>query len=945
MKKVLFVLGLALCSTFAMAQTNKVADKLCVNPAPATQKLVVTDNHPIDYKASIFTKDDDVTLAFYTFGPTDSIIIDVVRTGDRIDNAPVLSAAAHNRTQAHLKWHRIADSAATHTTQFTSDYAELLRYMPLANMNAYMGVRNDIETDNGFMILSISEDGDAVSAYGINTYFQLAPVALPANMVVADITWRQYYRKYYDVCYIDYWKGNSWISYEINVTGIDVSVGGTGPSYSVATLPSTALDQDSLKFRFRLQADGGNYYGYGWLIDDVKVIVPNSTPDRWSFNSDGYINGFYGTLPKDFQIPISYEVFARNTSVNTLVGNSLSIQHRVSTDNTWSEWSEVFSVDQQDTMQAGNPLTDNLFEINESGFMYAGGGFNEYRGYHAFPEYYQYYGTSDQVLENAGYQRRSLPTETVGKHQFSIIANNESGDLSDTLDIMTYTVSGNMGVDSTVGRTVPGYRWGNDNGIVPGWREFGYGFTSDNPNTDYNDAGYATSDCEHQYEPLYEVLTRYNTPSVIPTDDNGEPWVIRGIEYVTSTKLTAPRVEGATIIPQIYRYQLTSDTSGAFYNYIGYTGLTGSEIYEIGGNSAPQDEEDLFGYNTLASCKYYCYNILFPEQPALEPNVSFLLGYDNNGGGDFAVAATSGSYQINDSTSTAYRNSPALADYARQLSPLDKVYDAYCYDPIQGARSDTSRHTLSGWNIEVYPMIRLIVGPKMEIPHYDVYLNCGETEGNFWIYNYSENMNGCGMHDTVAEGSSRIYYVIPGVEDEMEFQDEATSYYYIDPSSDFAFNTVIDQILVDGTPIDLTDENLVTPIEYNFYWYEHTPADAEPWAPAIERTYYALSMRNIGEDHVITAVTHTEVLGINNTEDYINLTLAPNPATSQVRLNIAGFAGKANCSIIDMSGRVIYNADITAGETVLSLNDVPAGAYFVRVTNDSFSKVEKLIVR
>ena len=56
--------------------------------------------------------------------------------------------------------------------------------------------------------------------------------------------------------------------------------------------------------------------------------------------------------------------------------------------------------------------------------------------------------------------------------------------------------------------------------------------------------------------------------------------------------------------------------------------------------------------------------------------------------------------------------------------------------------------------------------------------------------------------------------------------------------------------------------------------------------------------------------------------------------------------GSLNCSIIDMSGRVDYNAYNNAEEAhTIDLSGVAAGAYFVRVTNDSFSKVEKLIVR
>ena len=74
--------------------------------------------------------------------------------------------------------------------------------------------------------------------------------------------------------------------------------------------------------------------------------------------------------------------------------------------------------------------------------------------------------------------------------------------------------------------------------------------------------------------------------------------------------------------------------------------------------------------------------------------------------------------------------------------------------------------------------------------------------------------------------------------------------------------------------------------------------------------------------------------------------LQPNPATSQVSLNIEGVNGMVNCSIIDMSGRVVYNQSINAeNANVINLNSLAKGAYFVRITNEQFSKVEKLIVR
>jgi hypothetical protein len=74
--------------------------------------------------------------------------------------------------------------------------------------------------------------------------------------------------------------------------------------------------------------------------------------------------------------------------------------------------------------------------------------------------------------------------------------------------------------------------------------------------------------------------------------------------------------------------------------------------------------------------------------------------------------------------------------------------------------------------------------------------------------------------------------------------------------------------------------------------------------------------------------------------------LYPNPATSTVKLQVAGVTGTVNCNIIDMSGRVVYNANINAeAETTINVSNMPAGAYFVRITNDTFSKIEKLIIK
>lgn len=930
MKKVLFVLGLAMCTTLAMAQTGKVAQKLG-KVEPATQLKTVEATNPVDYKASIFTKDDDVVLTTFDFANLSNVTIGTVTDGQILDGAAVTIDDIHARVEPSFNWSRIPDTAYLFGTDFATDFNGFQTYNNPNTVAAYMGVQNGIDVDNGFMFLSLCED-DLAQYYTtiINTYFELAPVAIPTSAYVIDITWRQYYRKYYDLCYIDYKIGNNWISSEVNVSGVDVTVGGTASAYNVLTLPASAADNGNLAIRFRLKAGVRNVpYGYGWAVDNVKVVAVN-TPARWSFNSEGLLNGFYGILPEGFQIPVSYCLFSRNTSVDNLTGNKLAINHSYND----GPWSEAFFVN-QDAMASGDPAHNYLMEIDESGFMYAGGGFGDYRGYHAFPEYYTMYGASDAEVAAAGYQRRSLPTTGVGKHSFNIVASNTNG-LVDTIDAYSYMVSDEMEANADFGRTLAGYRWANDNGIVPAGREFGYGFTS---GANY---GYVTSESEHQYEPGYQAMTRYNTPSVIPTT-NGEPWVIRGIEYVTSTKITSQNIAGSSIIPLIYYYRVTNTTpgeeDGGWYNWLSNTGLVG-DPESVTGNSAPATLE--YEYTTLENENYYCYNVLFPDQPALQPNMSFLVGYQNNGGGDFAVATTSVSTMTSDSTAEYYSAYPDIADFYRQFTPTDKVYDAYAVDPVQGSRNDPENNSVSGWNITRYPMIRLIVGPKMQIETFEQFLDCGENEGDYWIYYGGE---ACGLRDSAPVGSGRTYFFIPGEEGEMEIMDDDEQYYLVDTNSDYSFNKEITAIRIDGQTIDLNDTNIVEKIDYTAYWPGHTPIDQDAWEPALVRYYYAVTVRNINADHTYSADVRTVSTGIRNVEDNINMHLAPNPATSQVRVNVAGFSGKANCSIIDMSGRVVYSTDITAGENTISLNGISAGAYFVRVTNNVFSKVEKLIVR
>ena len=86
--------------------------------------------------------------------------------------------------------------------------------------------------------------------------------------------------------------------------------------------------------------------------------------------------------------------------------------------------------------------------------------------------------------------------------------------------------------------------------------------------------------------------------------------------------------------------------------------------------------------------------------------------------------------------------------------------------------------------------------------------------------------------------------------------------------------------------------------------------------------------------------------GINDVASNVSMSLYPNPANSNVKLDITGVNGNVNCTILDMSGRVVYSQSINAEEaTTINVSNFAKGAYFVRITNNEFTKVEKLVVR
>jgi hypothetical protein len=74
--------------------------------------------------------------------------------------------------------------------------------------------------------------------------------------------------------------------------------------------------------------------------------------------------------------------------------------------------------------------------------------------------------------------------------------------------------------------------------------------------------------------------------------------------------------------------------------------------------------------------------------------------------------------------------------------------------------------------------------------------------------------------------------------------------------------------------------------------------------------------------------------------------LVPNPAQENVTVMLQNPSGKTlTASVFDYSGRLVKEINIAANQTKvnITLDDMSNGIYFIKISNDSFYRIEKLV--
>lgn len=429
----------------------------------------------------------------------------------------------------------------------------------------------------------------------------------------------------------------------------------------------------------------------------------------------------------------------------------------------------------------------------------------------------------------------------------------------------------------------PSATWARDNGIVRKFSYYTVGMVGSNTFSDNPEGGVLWN--QAGYGSSVSYVTGNNIPS---------GWKILGMEMVVATR-NGMNAVGTQIEAVLMRDTVFTETEGQYAGQtvsMRYYVPTGASTYTVTNNDVITGND----FTNLTYSTFGNYNtvfIPFPEHPAIEAKTCYRVGYQLVEEAQFCAAGqTQGYYySLEDSTAVYFRDEPGMEAYTYTNAP-DNYYSTYIvYDPYIGQ----GRFLNNG----DAPMIRLVVGPDFFVQKRALHFECGDNGEWEDAVTYASL---CGMSDSCAVGSTHSYYAVG---------DEGYE---------------VDKIYLDG--VDVTnDEDIVT---------IQTGSDGAAYA--------VVSIARIEQEHTLRC-TFKEFIGIDKVTG-ISLNLQPNPATSNVHINVKGATGNATYAIIDMSGRTVlsnsFNAEMGANVNVSGL---AKGAYFVRISNDKFSKVEKLIVR
>ena len=874
------VLSFALCATFAFAQSNKLAvNRMAADKAPVAVENVKAQP-AAGYTGSIFTKEGELFLC--TFEDNSNLYSTGAIGSNELVNGT--NATPHAQQAFHSTWHRLPDSTGNYNENiYGADHYGVTvgHYANYGGWHYFTEEMRSNTPNDGFMVMTmqdqISDWGGTGANGAFDAYIAFAPFS-SQGVGLLRVRFYQLYRCFNnDKCWIDYSVDNStWYAIEVNRARIDVSVNGWAIGWKSASMPSATANQASVYMRLRWEcsSNSGGAYGYIWMVDDFSVMP--APMNHFNIVSNEYYEGFYQMMPQNLQVPVVWVSELSNdgqTDQTSVTGHVYTFASgeaatELTNKNIYTMPSEPYDF--------RKIIIDPLDWYDSVGRPTSSGGVSH-------GEYgYNYVRTGDPYA--------CLPTTNTGVHHFftDITANpgftTHIGD-SVTFDTLRYNVNWDAAAEHPYGI------WARDHGAVRRNSYYAAGLVGANTFSDQVDF--------EEGDPLwdkagYGVFVTYVTGDSIPRDANGNPWKILGMELVPATRLNMAQA-GSRFEPQL-RYEWTDSAGSGWISKVN----VGASTYIVQNNDVYASSElgdNGFEYYTPIDNEYRKIQIMFPNQPELVPNLSFMVGYQLEEDANFAVA-TSSNFFYRGTQTVAFADEPGMESYGHALTMFNKS-TVIMYDPYDNG--------LHAFNTNSYPMIRMLVGPGYYVPKVAVSLECDNEDLGYFADGQLTNI--CGEIDSVPVNGAASYIAMP-----------VPGY-------------VVDAIYLDGVALDTIEDgngNRIAIVE-----------DEEDGL-----TYAYVYLNNVTTNCTLRCSFKEAPIGFDPVANNVVMKLQPNPASSMVNVALKGVTGNVNMALIDMSGRVVSTSQFDAENgTTINVSNLAKGAYFVRITNSKFNKIEKLIVR
>ena len=386
----------------------------------------------------------------------------------------------------------------------------------------------------------------------------------------------------------------------------------------------------------------------------------------------------------------------------------------------------------------------------------------------------------------------------------------------------------------------------------------------------------------------------YGTPDTVPSN-----WAIRGVEIVPSSFID--NLPGSDINAVLLSASATTQ------NNINFTHITtGAITYTVAQSDISQN---YFGYHDYGT--YNTIRIFFPDQPMLQANQYYYIGYQTVSGQFFPAADRSSYFRPSD---TANVPLPYLIG---SRFGVGSTYNVLLTDQQQFGYPITIAGDLFASST---PMIRMIVGPRVAQVYDTIRFSTNTATDGAIIYD----------GELIMQSGTR--YLLHG--NTLQFD--------IYPDQNFD----LDSIYIDGVAIDpATDTNLDFYQNYLSYTYTINNNQSNRDIRVIFTSYGGGVGGNVGGHQYGTGGGEGGGDELISSASNAVVKIQPNPATNQVRLTVDSVKEKLQYSIIDLNGRTLLQGQTdTDAQTVINLGDIARGTYFVKITGNGFSKVEKIVV-